>query len=69
MPEEIIIWQFKSNTLERPDLDQFLGATLGDWAPGTTLRVRCKRATRGAIAKAAQLNADGRIFIIIEERD
>ena len=62
-----ILWQFKDAELTRPDLDQFIGATLDRWEAGTTLRLICRRATRDAKKKADQVNARGRIILTIEE--
>lgn len=62
-----IFWQFKDAELTRPDLDQFIGATEDRWEAGTILRLICRRATRDAKKKAAQVNARGRITLIIDE--
>jgi hypothetical protein len=67
METEQIIWQFKDSTLTRPELDQFLGATIDRWASGTVLRLRCVRATRDAKKKAAEINQRGQITVVIEE--
>jgi len=64
-----ILWQFKDTVLTRPDLDQFIGATEDRWRAGTTLRLVCRRATRDARKKAAEVNARGRVTLIIEEED
>jgi hypothetical protein len=61
-----IFWQFKYRVLTRPDLDQFIGATEDRWDSSTTLRLVCCRATRDA-KKAADVNARGRVKLIIEE--
>jgi hypothetical protein len=62
-----MIWQFKDTEFTRPDLDQFIGATLERWDSGTVLRIVCRRATRDAKAKAQQMNARGPINIVFEE--
>jgi hypothetical protein len=62
-----ILWQFKDTVLTRPDLDQFIGATLSRWDSGTTLRLVCRSATRDAKKKAAEVTARGPVTLIIEE--
>jgi hypothetical protein len=62
-----IIWQFKDTEFTRPDLDQFIGATVNWWDSGTILRIVCRRATRDAKVKAQEMNSRGPITIIIEE--
>ncbi len=67
MQRAIILWQFKDTEFTRPDLDQFLGASMEQWDKQTELRIRCRRATKDAKAKAKDLSARGIITVIIEE--
>jgi hypothetical protein len=62
-----IFWQFKDAELTLSDLDQFIGATEHRWEPGTSLRLKCRRATSGVTKKVNQVNARGRITIIVDE--
>ena len=67
MERAITLWQFKDTEFTRPDLDQFLGASMNQWDKRTEMRVLCRRATKDAKAKAKELSARGIITIIIEE--
>lgn len=62
-----IVWQFKNTTLQRNDVDAFIGATHSCRDEPTTLRFKCKRASKDAKRKASEVNAEGDFWIVIEE--